>query len=143
MVSQFCAHCMPAQASSGTAPASSGEVVKISRGAGFWVAMGFYGQVKSSYTFWWYLGSFASSGESRQSSPKLAKAGNAIQVNRITGQVLVCIRPGSGPGKCRGLYCAVVCLSEWSENPSLEVETPSCAWAVLCYAICSCLASGL
>ena len=82
---------MPAPASSGTALASSGEVVKISRGAGFWVAMGFYGRVlvKSSYmyTFWGYLGSFASSGESRQSSPKLAGAG--IQVNRITGQVLI------------------------------------------------------
>ena len=81
--------CMPAPASSGTAPASSGEVVKISRGAGFWVTMGFYGHVKSSYRFWGYLGPFPSSGESCQSSPELAGAGYAITSNRITGQVLV------------------------------------------------------
>ena len=81
--------CMPAPASSGTAPASSGEVVKISRGAGFWVTMGFYGHVKSSYTFWGYLGPFASSGESCQSSPELAGAGYAITSNRINHQVLV------------------------------------------------------
>ena len=74
--------CMPA-------PASSGEVVKISRGAGFWVTMGFYGHVKSRYTFWGYLGPFASSGESCQSSPELAGAGYAITSNRITAQVLV------------------------------------------------------
>ena len=51
VVSQFCAHAWPAPASSGTAPASSGEVVKISHGAGFWVAMGFYGHVKSIIHF--------------------------------------------------------------------------------------------
>ena len=41
------------------------------RGAGFWVTMCFYGHVKSRYTFWGYLGPFASSGESCQSSPEL------------------------------------------------------------------------
>ena len=81
--------CMPAPASSGTAPASSGEVVKISRGAGFWVTMGFYGHVKSRYTFWGHLGPFP---QLRQISPELAtSSGNRKprQVNRIhvTAQV--------------------------------------------------------
>ena len=76
--------CMPA-------PASSGEVVKISRGAGFWVTMGFYGHVKSRYTFWGHLGPFP---QLRQISPELAtSSGNRKprQVNRIhvTGQVSV------------------------------------------------------
>ena len=54
--------------------ASSGEIFKICaklRGAGFWVTMCFYGHVKSRYTFWGYLGPFASSGESCQSLPEL------------------------------------------------------------------------
>ena len=75
--------CMPAPASSGTAPASSGEVVKILRGAGFWVTMGFYGHVKSRYTFWGHLGPFP---QLRQISPELAtSSGNRKprQVNRI------------------------------------------------------------
>ena len=59
------------------------------RGAGFWVTMCFYGHVKSRYTFWGYLGPFASSGESCQSSPELAGAGYAITSNRINHQVLV------------------------------------------------------
>ena len=63
--------CMPAPVSSGTAPASSGKVNKISCGAGFLVVMGSYGYIKSSYTFWGYLGPFPSSGESCQSSPEL------------------------------------------------------------------------
>ena len=85
MVSQFCAHAcqLRATASYGTAPASYGEVVKFSRRAGFWVAMGFYGHAKSSYTFWGYLGPLASSGESRLSSPELAGAGYAIQVQAV------------------------------------------------------------
>ena len=41
------------------------------RRTGFWVAMGSYGHVKSSYTVWGHLGPFASSGEA---SPELAGA---------------------------------------------------------------------
>ena len=71
---------------------SSGEIFKICaklRGAGFWVTMCFYGHVKSRYTFWGHLGPFP---QLRQISPELAtSSGNRIllQVNRITGQVLV------------------------------------------------------
>ncbi len=58
-------------------------------GAGFWVTMGFYGHVKSRYTFWGHLGPFP---QLRQISPELAtSSGNRKprQVNRITAQVLV------------------------------------------------------
>ena len=84
--------------SSGELWHSSGELRRSCaelRGAGFWVAMGSYGHVKSSYTFWWHLGPFPSSGEL---SPELAGAGgNRIptQVNRITAQVFVGIMTGS------------------------------------------------
>ena len=63
------------------------------RRAGFWVAMGFYGHVKSRYTFWGHLGPFP---QLRQISPELAtSSGNRKprQVNRITAQVLVCRSP--------------------------------------------------
>ena len=63
------------------APASFGELRRALakfvrscaelRRTGFWVAMGSYGHVKSSYTVWGHLGSFPSSGEPRRSSPKL------------------------------------------------------------------------
>ena len=56
------------------------------RGAGFWVTMCFYGHVKSRYTFWGHLGPFPQLWQIA-----LASSGNRIllQVNRITGQVLV------------------------------------------------------
>ena len=86
-------------ASSGELRHSSGELrralarsskFRASSGrAGFWVTMCFYGHVKSRYTFWGHLGPFP---QLRQISPELAtSSGNRIllQVNRITGQVLV------------------------------------------------------
>ena len=89
MVSQFCAHCMPAPASSGTAPASSGEVVKISRGAARSWILGRNGFLWSCKVKLYILGVFGVICQFRRISPELAGAGNAIQVNRITGQVLV------------------------------------------------------
>ena len=87
---------MSAPANSGTAPASSGEVVKISRGAARSWILGHNGFLWSCKVKIYILGAFgalspALANRSGKLWQALASFGNRIllQVNRITGQVLV------------------------------------------------------
>ena len=81
--------CMPAPASSGTAPASSGEVVKIShelRRSWILVHNVFLWSFKVKI---YILGVFGALCQFRRILPELAGAGYAITSNRINHQVLV------------------------------------------------------
>ncbi len=81
--------CMPAPASSGTAPASSGEVVKFSRELRQSWILGHNGFLWSCKVKIYILGVFGALCQFRRILPELAGAGYAITSNRITGQVLV------------------------------------------------------
>ena len=92
--------CMPALASSGTAPASSGEVVKFSRELRRSWILGHNGFLWSCKVKIYILGVFGALCQFRRILPELAGAGYAITSNRLTGQVLVsgreCCLGGAG-----------------------------------------------